>query len=402
MSATAPGHAMAIPRVGGTAVPDVQQLAGALRITPGAPPPLGLKSSRQDWAARMGHGVPVARLPGLMGSLFNLCSHAHRLCSQLAIDAAAPGLQPPAERVAEQLRRETAMEHVRRIGLDWPRLLADTPAARSAHAASALATLRHWTPPTPAAPEPWPALQDWLQHALLQMPAADWLAAWQADGPDWLHTWSRRHAAHWLPALVAGARSSADGFAPLSPEHALRPHAEPVGLQALGTALALQPPFALRPQWQGACAHTGPWTRLAAAADDTPLSPWALLGSRLAELARLALDGGDTWLHWGALATGPNRGLAWVEMARGLLVHQVELDPVAQRVLACRVVAPTEWNFHPEGAVAQRLARLDPGLPEAALARRVNLLVAAFDPCVPFTIERLAAPRTQAQENGHA
>ena len=384
-----------------TAMPSLQQLAGALRITPGAPPPLGLKSSRQDWAARMGHGVPVARLPGLMGSLFNLCSHAHRLCSQLAIDAAAPGLLPPQERVAEQLRRETAMEHVRRIGLDWPRLLADG-AARSAHAASALAALRHWPSPTQAAPEPWPLLRDWLQHALLQMPAADWLAAWQAGGPDWLHTWSRRHAQHWLPALVAGARSSADGFAPLSPDHALRPHAEPPGLRMMGATLALKPQFALRPQWHGACAHTGPWTRLAGAADDTPLSPWALLGSRLAELSRLALDGGDAWLHWGGLSTGPNRGLAWVEMARGLLVHQVEVDPVSQRVLACRVVAPTEWNFHPQGEVARHLARLDPTLPEAALARRVNLLVAAFDPCVPFTIDHRALPRAQAQEAGHA
>lgn len=85
-------------------------------------------------------------------------------------------------------------------------------------------------------------------------------------------------------------------------------------------------------------------------------------------------------------------------MARGLLVHQVEVDPEAQRVLACRVVAPTEWNFHPQGEVAQRLARLDPELPDCAIARRVNLLVAAFDPCVPFAIEHLA----RAPEVDHA
>ncbi|MGQ3122035.1 MAG: hypothetical protein ACT6RU_18680, partial [Aliihoeflea sp.] len=93
-------------------------LAGALRFTPGAPPPHSLQSTRQDWAARMGHGVPPARLPGLMASLFNLCSHAHRLCCQLAIGAAAPGLLPPPQAVAERLRRETAAEHLRRIGLD--------------------------------------------------------------------------------------------------------------------------------------------------------------------------------------------------------------------------------------------------------------------------------------------
>ena len=73
-----------------------QSLAGALRLKPGAPPPHGLQSTRQDWATRMGQGLPTARLPGLMASLFSLCGHAHRLCSQLAIGAAAqcPGCTP--------------------------------------------------------------------------------------------------------------------------------------------------------------------------------------------------------------------------------------------------------------------------------------------------------------------
>lgn len=372
----------------------LQQLAGALRVTPGAPPPLGLQSSRQDWASRMGHGVPAARLPGLMASLFNLCSHAHRLCSELAIGAAVPGLLPPPDAVAGRLRRETAMEHIRRIGLDWPRLLAPalTPQATDA--------LRACPLPRQDEADPWPALRDWLQHALLHMPAADWLAAWRAGGSDWLDTWAQRHG-QWLPLIVRGARAADSGPA-LQPDNALRPHADAISLRMLGATLAHKPAFALRPLWHGTCAHTGPWSRIGHLAEDMPLTPWGLLGARLAELARLALDGGDGCLAHGAVATGPNRGLAWVEMARGLLVHQVEVDPASGRVLACRVVAPTEWNFHPQGEVAQRLARLDPAQPETALARRVHLLVAAFDPCVPFTIERRAAPRAQPQEAGHA
>jgi hypothetical protein len=368
-------------------------LAGALRFTPGAPPPHSLQSTRQDWAARMGHGVPPARLPGLMASLFNLCSHAHSLCCQLAIGAAAPGLLPPPQAVAERLRRETAAEHLRRIGLDWPRLLAPGDAPTAAQAAAAL---RGCPWPAQDDPAPWPALRHWLQHALLRMPASDWLAAWQAGGTDWLDTWAQRHE-QWLPLLLRRAHS-ADAFAPLAHETALRPHAHPPSLCMLGATLAHKPAFALRPRWHGACAHTGPWSRLGAVADGVPLTPWTLLGTRIAELVRLALDGGDACLDWGAVATGPRRGLAWVEMARGLLVHQVEVDPEAQRVLACRVVAPTEWNFHPQGEVAQRLARLDPELPDCAIARRVNLLVAAFDPCVPFAIEHLA----RAPEVDHA
>ena len=102
----------------------LSSLAGSLRVAPGAPLPLALQSSRQDWAPRLARGQAVSALPGLMASLFNLCSHAHRLCAQLAIEAAAPGLLPAPQQVAQRLRTETAQEHIRRIGLDWPRLLA--------------------------------------------------------------------------------------------------------------------------------------------------------------------------------------------------------------------------------------------------------------------------------------
>ena len=44
----------------------------------------------------------------------------------------------------------------------------------------------------------------------------------------------------------------------------------------------------------------------------------------------------------------------------------------------------TEWNFHPQGEVAQRLSTLDPSAPD--VRQRVNLLMAAFDPCVPFDV----------------
>src|SRR5690606_7006868 len=99
-------------------------------------------------------------------------------------------------------------------------------------------------------------------------------------------------------------------------------------------------------------------------------------------------QGGAGWLSFGALNTGSHQGVAWVEMARGLLVHQVEIDCTSgnARVAGCRVLAPTEWNFHPQGVVAQHIAGLNATEPAATVERRVRLLMAAFDPCVPFDV----------------
>ena len=383
----------------------LEDLAGRLRVSPGAPLPLCLRSSRQDWAARLAPGQPVAVLPGLVANLFNLCGHAHRLCSLLAIDAAAPGLLSTPPAVDQRLRTETAQEHIRRMGLDWPRLLAtDMPGPQAAQAQAALSCCPLLS--TAASPTPWPATLAWLQEQLLHMPAATWLRAWHACGADWLLDWSCRHTG-WLPALLCAART-VDTGTPLKPAAALRAHANVLDQRSLAAALALQPAFALHPQWHGASAHTGSWTRLNGMGAELPQSPWALLGSRLAELIRLCQpdapgQSGAGWLSFGALNTGPRQGLAWVEMARGLLVHQVEIDaPLGDapaRVLACRVLAPTEWNFHPQGVVAQHIADLNASEPVATVERRVRLLMAAFDPCVPFDVRH---PLPAGQEAQHA
>jgi hypothetical protein len=378
----------------------IPELAGHLVLRPGAPLAQALHSGRRDWAGRLVQGRPVADLPGLLASLFNLCSHAHRLCAQLAISAAQPGALPAPTAVAQRLRQETAQEHVRRIGLDWPRLLGpESGDARDL----AMRSLQACPLLRGGGADPWPAALDWLQRECLHMPAATWLRAWQACGADWLLDWSERHGG-WLPTLLRAARE-ADTRPALDMAQALRVHDSDAGLRTLAAELVLRPGFTLQPLWNGASAHTGPWARHHGADDGLPLTPWAMLGSRLAELVRLCLpDGpgqGSGWLRHGALRMADGQGLAWVEMARGLLVHQVEVDlapaGAAARVRACRVLAPTEWNFHQGGEVARRIAALDTTLPDALRQRQLHLLMAAFDPCVPFRFE--AVPDRIAEVN---
>lgn len=372
-----------------------EDMAGSLNVRPGVPVPEALQSERRDWASRLAKGQPVTALPGLLASLFSLCSRAHRLCAQLAVYAAAPDAMAAPTEVARCLRLETAQEHVRRIGLDWPRLLTGAPVPAALNSLRASPLLR---PAPPTTEHEWSVSLAWLETEWLQMPAATWLRAWQAYGADWLIDWSQRHQG-WLPSLLRGARE-ADTGPSLTMDHALRAQADDVGQRALAQALVHTPGFNMQPVWNGRSAHTGTWSRLHRADAGLPLTPWAMLGCRLAELARLCLPGspdGAGWLAHGALRLPDGQGMAWVEMARGLLVHHVAIDgnDANARVQSCRVLAPTEWNFHPHGEVAQRIAALDTGVSAPRLQQQVALLMAAFDPCVPFHIGQVKAQTTE-------
>lgn len=421
--------------------PPVRALAGQLWLRPGAPLPHNLRSSRPDWVAQVATGRSADALPGVLAALFNLCGRAHHGASRLAIAQAAPAWAPGLGDVGALLQRDTALEHLRRIGLDWPRLLARPDhlgaagdgagdGASDGAGIASLATTQLARCPLltqPHDPAPWPAMCAWLQDGWLQMKPATWLRAWQAGGAGWLDDWSRRHTG-WLPQLLRQARGL-DTPLPTAQGLALRPHADPARLRQLGVALAAHGGPGLPPAWAPAGSATGPWCRLHDLPPAQPWTAWALLGSRLAELVRLCLPdapghAGAGWLAWGALATGDQRGLGWVEMARGLLVHQVQLqgpgasgaaparrrgagaeaeaegtDGTAPQVAACQVLAPTDWNFHPTGLAAQALASLPGQAPD--LAARVRLLMAALDPCVPFTLAS-AIGQDAHQEDSHA
>jgi coenzyme F420-reducing hydrogenase alpha subunit len=83
-------------------------------------------------------------------------------------------------------------------------------------------------------------------------------------------------------------------------------------------------------------------------------------------------------------AAAAGDGLGRIEAARGCLVHRVELRE--GRVARYQILAPTEWNFHPDGALVRGLAGRAAG---DDAAWRARLLVAALDPCVTYTLRIL-------------
>lgn len=359
-------------------------LTGGLSVAPGQPCPHNLISGRRDWAFLLTRGVPATYLSSRLGSLFSLCGQAHRLCADMAVTAALGRSAPTRLNAAHELQQETLREHVRRITLDWPEQLATGSSIKTARQ-HAHATLQQ----CPLFGTTEPDLRQWLATHLLGLPAQEWLRHWERDPAAWLRTWCDE-APVWLAGLLRQARPLADRPTPAASH--LRVHASEASLMVLADDLVRQPAFSRQPLWRGQCAETGPWTRLHQAIPEVINTPWLRLGSRLAELVQLALTdevgrSGASWLAMGSMGTTHREGLAWVEMARGLLLHHVQLEGNGDqaRVAACHVLAPTEWNFHPQGAVAQALALL-PATRLPGPYPEVDLLFSAYDPCVKHEI----------------
>jgi len=86
----------------------------------------------------------------------------------------------------------------------------------------------------------------------------------------------------------------------------------------------------------------------------------------------------------GSMGLGAGGGIAWVETARGLLLHHAVVND--GRVQDYRIVAPTEWNFHPQGALVRGIEG-GTYAHEDAVRRAVGLLVQSLDPCVAWKLE---------------
>jgi hypothetical protein len=376
-------------------------LGGSLKVRPGLARPFNLVSTRPDWVHQLTHGKPAFAVPALLATLFNLCGHAHRLCASLAIQAACGQISALSDAERRSLQAETLREHLRRMMLDWPLQLAPDADSRARFQAAAHQALRACpamatgtaaaAPPTLSAlhaPEDAP-LPDWLDQQLLAMPARQWLDAWEQSPHAWMSHWCATTPL-WLPQLLHSAKAAAN--APMPGMRPLRVHACDQDLSILASQLQASPRLTRQPYWQDQCAETGPWSRLNQPSPQRFNTPWLRLGARLAELLRLSLPdekghSGSDWLQTGSIALDQNTGLAWVEMARGLLIHAIQLDGQSEdaRIQLCRVLAPTEWNFHPHGAVAQVLETL-PAQLTPPIEPTIRALMAAFDPCVSFDL----------------
>ncbi|EHR70476.1 Ni,Fe-hydrogenase I large subunit [Burkholderiales bacterium JOSHI_001] len=355
-------------------------LAGRYTLRPGCSPSIegGRPAISPEVLQRLAQGKSAPLLPALLGSVFTLCGHAHRIAAGSAVRAAQGDGLPLGLALRQRLQAETAREHLQRMALDWPQRL--TGQAQPVAWLSGCPLFTHADAPGDALA----ALAPWMHAQLLGEAPQAWWDAWCADGEAALLRWCARRAdshpvarlLHDSAALGRALGTEARPWLPLGDAETTQAH------MRLLAAQLQQGHFVQSPVWQGYTVETGPWTRRSRPV--TAHNAWMRLASRLVDLVHLALPDSTAALAHGAWAPAPGEGIAWVEMARGLLVHWVRLDE-RQRVADVRVLAPTEWNLHPQGVLAQALAALPANHPDTAAQAR--LLATAFDPCVDFEID---------------
>lgn len=361
-------------------------------------------STRPLRVSRVLEGKPAVQAIAMVPLLFSVCGRAQTVAAASALEAAA-GCLPgdPARRQRELLvAAEGAQEHLWRFLLDLPALLGQAPRQErfmamrrrfEAWRRGAVSPTAWWNEAGAGGdPGAWRGFAGDLAELLatevlglepgrfLELDGWEKWAGWLESGRGFVAPLLRR-----LRDLPAGG-----GDLPLLalPEGA-------VLIGELGSAIEAADGFAAVPTRGGVPAETG---ALAREANQPPLAALLARGgrtvavrllARLLDLARLAdrlrelAHGGavQPWLR--AAGLRPGTGVAAVETARGVLIHLVTLE--GERVARWRIVAPTEWNFHPDGAFVRGLVGC-PAQDEAGVKRAAALLAHALDPCVAFEV----------------
>ncbi len=359
-----------------------------------------ITSTRPDVAAALLRGRTRGEVLAAVPRLFSICARAQSAAAALACTAAAGQAMPVAEQdrwnaaiAAERLREATWQ-----VLLHWPRSLHEAAQPPGAAALAAARTVQAWDAASwRDGPPPWAAE---VAVAALGMDAAAWLAI---DTQGGLRAWAEGDncaTTRFVRERLDDADSEAD--APLRPAIAhpactLLPAApDDEWLRRLAAQWEADDGFERQPTWDGGTAETGALSRL----QGEPLvralaglgAPSAGVGSagraaarcvaRLHELAHLLAA--PVSRQCGALTLAAGEALGWVHSARGLLVHRVRLQ--AERVDDYRILAPTEWNFHPKGALPQALDGA-PATDHAMLQAHAMRLIHSLDPCVACRVE---------------
>lgn len=364
-------------------------------------------STRPDAVAQVLIGKTPEQLLDTVPLLFTLCGNAQAyaalLACRAALDMAAEPEIDSARNMLVQL--ETLREHAWRILLDWPNFVGLAQNKKALAALLKFDTLfkRHLFRHSVAFrldsrldihAAQLTRLIDELE-ALIDISIFNGrLADFQMlTGETQLRDWLKQNDA--LPAKLLNYLYSRNWAASGQNDIACLPELE---TEALNRQLQQEDlaTFSRTPHWQGRCFETTllnrqlPHPLIADMRGRYGNGLIVRMLARLLEVAsipsklrQLLTQIKDQPVLPAISAANDGIDLAQVQAARGLLIHRLELRQ--GQVHDYHIIAPTEWNFHSEGVVAQGLKQLraiDPN----DLQRQAELYINAVDPCVQYAL----------------
>lgn len=332
--------------------------------------------STRPMAAQILKGKSTAQVLQIVPLLFSVCGRAQGAAASAALHAAQHGKAATSADTERLIASEAIQEHLWRVMLDWPKLLG-LPQEQQRFAGW-YAMLRK----TGAGEIDMPVfLHEFLRDGL-GMPLHEWRAL---DSYDALQIWfSKAHSpmAQLLFQLDQSGRSGQG-----REKSRLLPawKAAEAGRACAGQWDAA---FSARPVWQGAAAESGAWTYFA---NNHLLHDVEQHGGSKALIRLLArimdvveLASGCATARLDVVGPTASEGIAVVRTARGLLMHHVRL--AGEQVVEYEIVAPTEWNFHPDGAFAQDMRGVV-AKDEQSLKQLAHIAALSLDPCVAYEVE---------------
>ncbi|MEF3077289.1 Ni,Fe-hydrogenase I large subunit [Methylobacter sp. Wu1] len=363
-----------------------------------------IASTRPDIAPLVLLGKTPEQILDIVPLLFTLCGNAQACVALLTCRAALGMTAEPESDAARDLlvQLETLREHAWRILLDWPGLIGLPPDKKALAALLKFDALfkRHLFRHGEAykldscldidavqLTQLTAELEALIDAAIFNGRLADFRTlACETQLCDWL---SQNEA---LPACLLNDLYNRNWTAIGQNEVDCLPELEADALnrQMQQEDLAA---FCRAPHWQGRCFETTPLTRqrshplIAGLQHHYGNGLMVRFVARLLEVAAipLRLSRGIEQKPAPAIVSSTGGiGLAQLQAARGLLIHRLELRH--GRVYDYRIAAPTEWNFHPEGVVAQGLKHLKAEGPND-LRRQAELLINSVDPCVLYNLK---------------
>lgn len=327
-------------------------------------------------AAQLLKGKSPAQVLQIVPLLFSVCGRAQGAAAGAALQAAQHGTAEPTRAELDRIACEAIQEHLWRLLLDWPRLLGLLQQE---------ADFRRWYAMLSRISKGEAEMEIFLHEFEISSLGLTAEECRMLDNDQILDDWINSvHSP--LAKLLSTLASVAAGERGMQSNRLLPAWSALEAQQAC--AGNWDAAFAVRPQWQGTAAETGVWSYYA---DHRLMSAaWQRFRSKvlMRVLARvidiIALAQGEYAARLDVSSPAPDQGVAAVRTARGLLLHRVRLEQ--DRVADYTIVAPTEWNFHPEGAFAQDMsgqkAQDVEGLKQSAMIAALSL-----DPCVAYEIE---------------